>query len=49
VGASKNIFEALFLQSQEIDPEAAEEFLSKALGPENKFWKFALKIKKSLA
>lgn len=49
VGASKNIFEELFLKSQEIDPQQAEKFLSKALGADNKFWLFALKIKKSLS
>lgn len=48
VGASKNIFEELFLRSLEIKPQAAEDFLAKELGPDNKFWLFALKIKKSL-
>ncbi|MNK91636.1 hypothetical protein D3C87_1117440 [compost metagenome] len=49
VGASKNIFEELFLQAQDIDPKEAEKFLAKALGADNKFWLFALKIKKSLS
>ena len=49
VGASKNIFEELYLRALEIDPTDAEKFLSQALGEDNKFWKFALKVKKSLA
>lgn len=48
VGATQNIFEELYLRAQEIDPADAEKFLSEALGVENKFWLFALKVKKGL-
>lgn len=48
VGATKNIYEDLYLQAQETDPEKARKYLEKRLSPDNKFWKFAQKIQKTL-
>ncbi|WP_413557631.1 hypothetical protein [Bdellovibrio sp. HCB209] len=45
VGATKTLFEPLWEQAQNITPEAAEKYLLKKLGADNKFWKFAKKIK----
>jgi hypothetical protein len=44
VGASKTLFEPLWEESLAISPAKAEAYLSKKLGDENKFWKFAKKI-----
>jgi hypothetical protein len=46
VGATKNLFEELWLESESVRPESAESWLRKKLGSENKFWKFAQKVKK---
>lgn len=48
VGATQNLFEDLWLESKDINKEKAQKFLIKKLGEENKFYKFAEKIKKSL-
>ena len=48
VGATRLIFEELWDEAQAIDPEVAEKNLIKKLGLENKFWKFAEKVKKEL-
>lgn len=45
VGATKTLFEPLWEQSQSISTEKAEQYLLKKLGADNKFWKFAQKIK----
>ncbi|MFM6927541.1 MAG: hypothetical protein ACKOX6_03715 [Bdellovibrio sp.] len=47
VAATKNIFEDLWNQAQRISPDKAEKFLQTKLGQDNKFWKFAQKIRKS--
>lgn len=44
VGASKNLFEELWLESQEVSSEKAGAWLLKKLGEKNKFLKFAQKI-----
>lgn len=48
VGATKNIFEDLWLKAQDISPEQARRYLEKRFPADNKFWKFAQKIQKSL-
>lgn len=47
IGATKTLFEELWLKSAEIDPTEAERFLRKRLGEKNPFFKYAQKIKKS--
>ncbi|HEX7674345.1 MAG TPA: hypothetical protein VF412_09240 [Bdellovibrio sp.] len=48
VGASKNLFEDLWDESVTISQEAAEKYLRGRLAANNKFWKFAEKIQKTL-
>lgn len=48
VGASQNLFEELYLKSQDVSSEDAKLFLETHLGDKNKFWMFAQKVKKSL-
>jgi hypothetical protein len=45
VGATQTLFEPLWQQSLAISPENAEAYLIKKLGADNKFWKFAKKIR----
>ena len=45
VGASQNLFEELWNESLKVDAKSAEAWLKKKLGAENKFFKFAQKIK----
>jgi len=49
IGATATLFEDLWLQSQEISNAKAEAFLRKKLGPENLFFKYALKLRSALA
>lgn len=48
VGATRNLFEELYLKSQDVSSEDAKLFLETHLGDKNKFWMFAQKVKKSL-
>ncbi len=48
VAATQNIFEELVSRSQKISCTEAESFFVQNLGPENKFWQFAIKVKKGL-
>lgn len=47
VAATKNMFEDLYGQAQRITPAQAEKYLQAKLGQDNKFWKFAQKIRQS--
>lgn len=49
MAATQNLFEDLWLSSQAIDAQVAEENLIKALGEENLFWKHAQRIKHRMA
>ncbi len=49
VGATKNLFEDLYLEAANIKPELAQKFLLEKLGADNKFYQYALKIKKKSA
>ncbi len=44
VGATKTLFEPLWEESMSISAENAQTYLTKKLGEDNKFWKFANKI-----
>ena len=48
VAATKNMFEELWNQAQEIPSAKAEAYLQEKLGAQNKFWKFAQKIHAAL-
>ncbi len=45
VGATKILFEDLWLEAQKVDPRVAEKFLARKLGADNKFWLFAQNTK----
>ena len=47
MAATQNIFEDLWLQAQELDPEKAERKLCAVLGEENLFFKHAFKLRKA--
>lgn len=47
MGATQNLFEDLWLKSQDLDPREAEKRLVKILGEENLFLKYARRIKKT--
>ncbi|MBV2168592.1 MAG: hypothetical protein KUL82_07785 [Bdellovibrio sp.] len=47
MAATQNLFEDLWLKSQDLDPKDAEESLVRILGEENLFLKYARRIKKS--
>lgn len=49
VGATKNLFEDLYLEAANIKPELAQKFLLEKLGADNKFYQYAIKIKKKSA
>lgn len=48
VGATQNLFEDLWLKSQEISSAQAEKSLKQRFAAENKFWLYAQKIRKGL-
>lgn len=47
MAATQNLFEDLWLESQELDAASAESFLRKKLGPDNLFFKYAQKLVKT--
>nr|BFD60401.1 hypothetical protein CKG001_25080 [Bdellovibrio sp. CKG001] len=47
MAATQNLFEDLWLKSQELDAASAESFLRKKLGPDNLFFKYAQKLVKT--
>ncbi|MDG0816102.1 AlkZ-related protein [Bdellovibrio svalbardensis] len=47
VGATKNIYEDLWNEAARISPKQAEAFLNSKFTSDNKFWKFAQKIRKT--
>jgi hypothetical protein len=49
IGATKNIFEDLWMKSQKLAPSKAEKILIEKLGADNLYFKFAQKLRKQLA
>lgn len=47
MAATQNLFEDLWLESQELDAASAESFLRKKMGPDNLFFKYAQKLVKT--
>lgn len=48
MAATQNLFEDLWLQSQNIEPQKAEDFLRHKLGDDSLFFKYALKLAKTV-
>lgn len=48
MAATQNLFEDLWLESQEIDTSSAERNLIKILGESNPFWKYAQRVKQRM-
>lgn len=48
MAATQNLFEDLWLESQEIDTSSAERNLIRILGESNPFWKYAQRVKQRM-